>query len=580
MNSQLPSPLARPLAQTLPCDIIAHIAQYVKLGAATPKALVRGSTTIPMTSRELVPLTAVCRDWRTVVNPIIYQVACLCTSDYKPYRLSDDCLSALNRAVQHRKQGLIRQLYLFVDMSTLFELEGLDSFLQFALSECGELVNVNKLVLVPTYSNSPYRWGSNNALEKIEKAADISTTMDCLLKGIRCLVPNVRVVNTTYQSQYGHHYGRIRDNEHAMALLPAMFASQTTQVSTDLVKLSRVQLSQFVPGLLRSISISNCKGPQIPIEFIRRHAPWLESLSISNFTTLAIIKLTLGATPESTCMYPRLKKLYIASVVGFRRERFRQPLADPFPALEVLDCQSSFPFSTLVVLEGGRSHFRVLRMRLDEDLFGKMEQNGLLRKAAFQKLQVVSLKWVERSVHDLQAYSERMMLKSLEIGAQTQIVHVNKLRTVDFDLTIPKLHFASTIRVLDFQETAMTISQAATLLCGFPNLFKTMLFLRESPELRSKRMPEPEEITQFRKKFIDCRSSVQFVDVCKTQFANTRRAGEYIVLFADVLPSVSKVRIACTNSGRSDRVLKGANFALARTIYRGSHAQDVRLYKD
>ncbi|KAJ2324414.1 hypothetical protein GGI00_005337, partial [Coemansia sp. RSA 2681] len=73
-------------AQMLPYHIVASIAQYISLGAATstPSTLKSGTIDIPIPSKELAPLAAVCQSWRAVVDPLIYQVAAHCTSDATP----------------------------------------------------------------------------------------------------------------------------------------------------------------------------------------------------------------------------------------------------------------------------------------------------------------------------------------------------------------------------------------------------------------------------------------------------------------------------------------------------------------
>ncbi|KAJ2741661.1 hypothetical protein GGI20_005031 [Coemansia sp. BCRC 34301] len=575
------TPLAQlSTAQLLPYHIVASIAQYTGLAAATtPQVLNSGSIEIPLPSKELAPLAAVCQSWRAVVEPLIYQVAAHCTSDAKPHPFSNACLPKLSVAVERQKQRLVRQLYLFIDLSKLFYTESLMLFLDFAERTCGEMLSVFKLVLIPTYSR--YMFGSHTPSDS-EKALmiDISTAMDKLVSCVRSLTPNARIVVASHGSAYRSYRRSVRDHDHAMALLPAMFAERTSQLVADHVNLSRPQVAQLVPGTLRSISISGYKGPQYHIELIQRHAPWLERLELVNFTVHAIAKLTWGHTTGGTRLYPRLKKLRIASVVGFRTTTMRQPAADPFPALEVLDCQTCFPFTTPVVLEGGQSHLRVLKLRVDIDLLGMMERKGLLSELAYQRLEVISLGWAERSWAGRQENSERLLLKSLEIGARTQVVYANKLAIPDFDVVLPKIHFASTLRVLDFQETALTVVQAVTLLSGFPKLRQASLFLREMPGDRSKRMPTPDEVAQFNKRFIDCRSSVLFLDIRKTQFTNCRRAGEYIVLMTDVLPSVTRVNICCSTKTRSGRVRNGIKFALQRAIYQNKRVQDVQYVGD
>ncbi|KAJ2893146.1 hypothetical protein IWW38_002962 [Coemansia aciculifera] len=406
---------------------------------------------------------------------------------------------------------------------------------------------------------------------------DISTAMDKFLKCVRSLAPNARIVTASQYSPYRTRSKLSRNYGHAMALLPAILAERTSHVVVDRVDLSPPQLEKLVPGTLRSISISGYKGRQCHVELIQRHAPWVERLELVNFTVHSITKLTWGNTTTTTRLYPRLKKLRIASVVGFRKTKMRQPTIDPFPALQVFDCQTIFPFTSPVVLDGGQSHLRVLKLRMDVDLFGMMERNGLLRKSAFQQLEVISLGWVERTSVGRQEFSERMLLKSFEIGVHTQVVYANKLSIPNFDTVLPQVHFASTLRVLDFKEAALTAVQAVTLLSGFPRLRDAKLSLCETRGVRPKRMPTAEEVAQFHKQFIDCQSSVAFLDIHKTDYANSRRAGEYIVMVADVLPSVVCVRICCSTNTRSSRVRRGVKYALQRNIYKNKRVHDIHF---
>ncbi|KAJ2492833.1 hypothetical protein IWW37_001131 [Coemansia sp. RSA 2050] len=578
-RTMMPTPPLTPLAllptaQVLPHHIIASIAQYIELSTTeTPLSIKSSNIDIPIPSKELVPLAAVCQSWRAVVDPLVYRVAAHCTSSSSPYTFNSKHLPKLSVAIERKKQHLVRQLYLFIDLSELFTAESFMSFLEFAETVCGAMLSVYKLALIPTYSK--YMWQASSEQDAVA-TMDISTVMDKFFTCIRSLTPNARIVTASNGSGYRAYRRYKKDHDHAMALLPGLFAERTTQLVVDQVNLSRPQVGRLVPGMLRSIYISGYKGRQTHVELIQRHAPWLERLEIVNFTVHAIAKLTWGPTTTSTRFYPRLKRLCIASVVGFRTKKMRQPTVDPFPALEVLDCRSSFPFTTSVVLGGGQSHLRVLKLRMDTELFETMERGGLLNEASYKRLEVISLAWAERSSFGRQEHSERMLLKSFEVGAKTQVVYANRLTIPDFDLVLPKIRLMNTLRVLDFQETALTIAQAVVLLSGFPKLHEASLFLREVPGDRSRRMPTAEEVAEFGKRFIDCQSSVSFLNISKTQFANSRRAGEYIVLMTNVLPSVTRVRIDCSTKIRSKKVCKGIKFALQRAIYRFKRVQEIQ----
>ncbi|KAJ2030386.1 hypothetical protein IWW57_001215 [Coemansia sp. S610] len=564
-----------PTAQMLPHHIVASVAQYVELSTTeTPSSIKSGNIDIPIPSKELVPLAAVCQSWRAVVDPLIYRVAAHCTSSSSPYTFNNKHLPKLSVAIERKKQHLVRQLYLFIDLSELFTTESFMSFLEFADNACGAMHSVYKLALIPTYSK--YMWQVSSESDAAP-TMDISTVMDKFFTCIRSLTPNARIVAASNGSSYRAYRGSKKDHDHAMALLPGLFPDRTTQLVVDHVSLSRPQVDRLVPGMLRSIYISGYKGRQTHVELVQRHAPWLERLELVNFTVHAIAKLTWGPTTTSTRLYPRLKKLCIASVVGFRTKKMRQPTVDPFPALEVLDCQSSFPFTTSVVLEGGQSHLRVLKLRMDTELFGTMEHKGLLNESSYKRLEVISLAWAERSSFGRQEHSERMLLKSFEVGAKTQVVFANRLTIPDFDLVLPKIRFMDTLRVLDFQETALTAAQAVVLLSGFPKLREASLFLRETPGDRSKRMPTAEEVAEFDKRFIDNQSSVAFLNISKTQFTNSRRAGEYIVLMTSVLPSVTRVRIDCSTRTRTERVRKGIKFALQRAVHRFKRVHEIQF---
>ncbi|KAJ2824316.1 hypothetical protein FBU31_004026 [Coemansia sp. 'formosensis'] len=564
----------------LPCHVIALIAQYIELGATTTPSVIRsGTINIPIPSKELVPLAAVCQSWRVIVDPLIYRVAAHCTSSDLPYTLSDTRIPKLSVTIERQKHHLVKQLYLFINFSKLFTAESFMSFLDFAENTCGEMTSVCKLALIPTYSESMYLWQGPSESEAAE-SMDISTAMGKFFKCVRSLTPNARIVATINGSCYRSNRSSVKNHDHAMALLPAMFAERTTQLVIDHISPSWPQLDKLVLGMLCSISISGYKSQQCHIELIQRHAPWLERLEMVKFTTQAIVRITWGHTPTSTCSYPKLTRLCIASVVGFRPKKMRQPTIDPFPALEVLDCQTCFPFATSIVLEGGQSHLRVLKLHMDTELFGVMRDKGLLRESSFRKLEIISLGWAERSSIEGEKFSERMLLKSFEIGARTQVVYANRLTIADIDVVLPKIHFTSTLRALDFKETALTIAQAVVLLNGFPKLCEASLFLREVPGDRSRRMPTPEDVAQFNKRFIDCQSSVLFLNICKTQFVNSRRAGEFIVLMTDVLPSVICVRINCSTDTLTERVCKDIKFTLQREIYQNKRVQEIKFVQD
>ncbi|KAJ2400019.1 hypothetical protein GGI23_002301 [Coemansia sp. RSA 2559] len=518
--------------------------------------------------KAYLPLMGINRTMRMIAAPLFYKHASKLVGETKApvsnYNLQKDGLS-LDDVMKIGAQDYVKQLRLVLDIYALDEgtkddVSHIENVVIPSIIKCGQLPAVHTIILATNTNvhlvyemRRRIRIGLNNPenteSENPTTTVDMPKKLEAIKHAVLDIAPRVRrlILPKDIQQLYNpSEYEKKRNRELLEFKEDFVNGLALGHISLVKDKVSKRLLENLSGSemALRSITLSHNKGSQQHIELVRRNWMRLERLHIDHPTAHAVVKMTWCDGGSGTLVYPRLKYLCINVCSGNRSTRYRQPTTDPFPALTTLISHGPFPFATPVVLTEGSKHIRRLDLDLDNDL---MEEYGnkLFAGKAFQALESVSLGWWARG-EARAAQSQLVFTRALNIGLKTQIAHIHSLEADWLDgSTVKDMHSLSTLRVLDMELTYITPNQALMLFNACPLLQKAYISLcDERSRVREIKMPIDSELIEFQEAHKGCTSRIQSLGIYSTQFSRSRRAAEYIMMLANVLPCLKRVCIS------------------------------------
>ncbi|KAJ2160338.1 hypothetical protein GGF46_002331 [Coemansia sp. RSA 552] len=317
------------------------------------------------------------------------------------------------------------------------------------------------------------------------------------------------------------------------------------------------------PVLLQFISLWGLPDKPEPIALIKSCAGTLERLHISSPNQAAILKLTCEGA--GTFVYPRLKHLLLSNNPEMRDSTRQQPSADPFPQLETLVCLMRYPFSSPVVLAGGQSHIRHLRLWMDADMY-EVHQ-GVFARGAFQKLQSVSLEWLGYNDGDI--YDDNVLLEtSLALSAATQVVCLRSMRLTQTKEIFASVTLPDMLQSLCLDNTFLETDEIMAIFCACRALQKASVCLGDVSH------GEPgysnTHINEYHTRYDGCGTSVRYIGIWDTSPACDSTKAEAVVMLVSLLPRVVRVSVA-------PRVVPLAHQAFIEYL---AHSRNRSIYKD
>ncbi|KAJ1901328.1 hypothetical protein LPJ81_003769 [Coemansia sp. IMI 209127] len=555
--------------QTLPAHIMERIVLYVPGIEPTFAMNVYEPghcDTEPV--KAYLPLMGVNRAMRIITAPLFYKYASKLVCETKPpgynYRIEKDGLS-LDDVMEIGAQEHVKQLRLVLDIFALDEetnrdINHIENAVVPSIIKYGQLPAVHTIILA-TYNNVPLAYAfrrrmgtgldnpENTGSESPTTTVDIPRRLEAIKHAVLDIAPRVRrlIMSKDIEQLYSppeHEKKRIRElTDFKEDFVNGLALGHISLVKNTVSKKLLANLSG--PEMaLRSITLSYNKGSQQHIELVRRNWMRLERLHINHLTAHAVVKMTWCDGGSGTLVYPRLKHLCINVCSGNRSTSYRQPDKDPFPALTTLISHGQFPFATPVVLTEGRKHIRRLDLDLDNDLM-EAYGNKLFTDRSFHELESISLGWWAKGPVRA-SQSQLVLTRALNIGLKTQIAHIHSFEADWLDSsTVKDMHSLSTLRVLDMELTYITPNQALIIFNACPLLQKAYISLRdERSESRVVKMPADSELIEFQEAHKGCTSRIQSLGIYSTQFSRSRRAAEYLMMLANVLPCLKRVCIS------------------------------------
>ncbi|KAJ2707693.1 hypothetical protein FB645_000464 [Coemansia sp. IMI 203386] len=556
-------------AQTLPLHIIEGIASYIPKTRSARLPVVNGEDS-SVKQKTLLPLMAVCKQWRFVIGSLFYKSALLNYDSKKLWVHKHESLIKLEDVIATNSQHHLKKIQVYISPEDFKTTNNSTSLLREFLDKAGPLERVREVTLFFAPHGSIYRFQRNNEPEDVINMDLFSATLDEYAKLFHQLLPNQKIVNV-YKTQQYRSSAKFADIVKRMSeFMPQLLSSQVCHFFSMGIDLTKPFVDNLKGASLRRISIAKHKGTQQHIELIRRNAQTLEVLHIKNATTHAFVKMTYRGAKQGTLVYPRLRELYITSCSGYRSMKHNQPTCDPFPVLRVLDCQGNFPFATPIVLDHGRNHLDVLRIDADRNLLEILGNSNVLEDGSFKYLNVISLGWRHRVASPSDNHANQIFVKAINMAPFASTVENCGLHVSDFEQSVlPKINFSDHLRTLNLEGTVLTMKDTVKLLSKFKRLDDASISLKEEPTDNNIRMPTVESLQEYQRELKSYSSSnVGVLNIRHAHYKNSRRAAEFLVLMTSIMTSIRKIVVGRKNISRPDSIVRRVSFVLRRPIYK------------
>ncbi|KAJ2161049.1 hypothetical protein GGF46_001796 [Coemansia sp. RSA 552] len=564
------------VAQMLPLLITERIVAYV-LMTAPSKHEITGWATRPQKQRELRTFLSVSRSWRQAAALLFYRSAVAKLDNLSGSLFDQKNFVNIDDIVETETQPYLRELYIHMYLPNFCqEWEDKDN-LGAMLKKWGKLPSVRSLVLFLTFASNRYKDFTDAQADCAQDIVESNLqTFACWIKE---QMPHLRKVSVNYDNSR-YLPGRLPQVDYIISNIGRFFGPDITHASLDYIDIGKSLMNDISATALRSITIAHHKGTQKHVELVRRYSASLENLRVSHITVHSVLKMTWGKKGGyHTLVYPRLKHLHMTFCTGRRDPNARQPLADPFPALQTLICHGNFPFSTPILLSGGRAHIRHLDIDLDGGIVEMCKPENVFSKWFFQNLTFASLGSTDRATLPNRVDPMDLFTMTANLCATTSTMRM-RCRTLNpLEGMLSKLSVAKHLQVLEMQHSFIRIDQALELFGASPCLMKASIALSRVPEWLSAKMPPAELIQEYQQRYKSHTSTIQSLNIRRANFQNSRNAAEFIVLLADILPSIKRVSLNISSElCSSDKVIRAVEFARKRPMYRNhAVANDVEF---
>ncbi|KAJ2889226.1 hypothetical protein FB639_000003 [Coemansia asiatica] len=519
---------------------------------------------------SLLPLMAVCKQWRFVIGAVFYKSALFAYNQKKLWVHKHETLIKLDEIIETGSQHHLKKIQFYISLTDLRDPEASTALLQAMLDKAGPLCRVREVTLLFGSYHSIYYFQGHNQMDGEIDIDSFNANLDEYTRLFHQLLPSKKIVNV-FKPYNNQSPTKFADAYKSMSNFTfQLVGTDICHFSSDGVNITKSLVDNLKSASLRKISIAKHKGTQQHIELIRRNAQTLEVIHIKNVTTHALVKMTYRGAHKGTLVYPRLRELYITSCAGYRSLKHNQPTCDPFPALRVLDCQGHFPFATSVVLDCGRSHISVLRIDADRHLLDILDESGILEDGSFKYLNLMSLGWRHRVATPRDEHANQLFVKALNMAPFASTVENCGLRIVNFaENILPKINFSDHLRTLNLEGTFLTMKDAVKLLSKFKRLDTAYVSLNEEPAASTVRMPTVEELQGYQSELKAFSfSNVSVLNVRHANYKNSRRAAEFLVLMASIMTSIKKINLGRKHVTRPDSIVRRVSYVLRRPIYK------------
>lgn len=573
--------MSLPPAQTLPYHILESIIEYQEDGDKPWHFLPLQNQAAEITSK-LLPLGAVCRDWRQIFCSMYYSSARLTDKSDNLHCNEEEFYGRMLHMAELGVNGYVKQVYLKLGLDTLKCSANLDVAVNRLVQKCQGYPNASGLVLEFDYSRIPRVLGSE--AEQKEVFPDSALVVaDRLRHYLKQIVPGAR--KFAMQQTGSWLYGKNNSTYvyKLAAQLSCILGKSTTQLTMNQANVTKPQVEVFSECALTHITISEHIGSQAHIDLIRNNASSLVSLILDRQTINSVLRLTSATSGTGTLVYRRLKHLRLWYCMGSRMSNKQQPTVDPFPALQKLKTTGRFPFSDLQVLVWLMAHVQIADIELDSQMYIEMKGIGLFDQLdgdncpQLQKLTLHTPN-IGRGTYPRKAENE-LLCHCFQYGIGTvQSLSLRDVSYVSIDLLMRKSIFSDSLRAVNISKIKMSIPLAIMFFSKFPNLQVAEFSICNEQGNQSTCMPTAQEIETYRVQHETLEpSGLKTINVHPGNLGYTRRYAELVVLLADILDSVEMAILGTKRPDYRGGILAHVNRALARPDYENCKVRKVKF---
>ncbi|KAJ2785612.1 hypothetical protein H4R18_000428 [Coemansia javaensis] len=561
------------VAQGLPLLVLESIFRRV---LPTYESVVDSVLPVPSSSRELLPLMAQCRAWRHVAAAMFYNTAKMWAIGREVSKQDKIDWLSLDDVAAMGCQAYVKELHIHVLLSDLAEPWETEPNVAAALAGHGDLSSVRRLsIFINTNRPSiaaPWIQQADPAAREVV-VQNVHALVDQLRRSLRsakCISIHRSQMSRTAVTRV---YGSCLTEQ-----IPSMIGRDTTQLLLDRLDVTKDMVKVLAQATLRSITIVGHTGSQQHVELVRRNAATLEKLWLSRITQFSVVKMTrTGRGGVDTLVYPRLESLHISTLIGPRKTRTQQPQIDPFPRLHTLVSRGSFPFYSAAIFDGGRSHIRHLDLDMDTGLMALFKEHGLAGKGAFAKMQFVSLGWYQSDSAQRDVPHSLVEL-SAGLSPATRVIRIHAIRTGIMTDAITGLGAATSLEVLDLPRCRLNIDQCIALFSACPRLLKANILFMEPRYRASLRMPSVDVLREYQENNRSPTSRIRALGIRGTNCKTVRRAGEFIVLLADIFSgTLQRVTFSRNCNRYPEKLTRAVEYAKKRPPYKGRQIHAVKF---
>ncbi|KAJ2780965.1 hypothetical protein H4R18_003163 [Coemansia javaensis] len=488
------------VAQCLPDHIVEAIVLWL-----APGRYMR--TELSSSSQPFIWPAGVCRSWRSAVMPLLCRSVALDVNWHYESRHVWTLRDAVDCGCQRHIRHIVVRIGAF-DVSSPWEEQRADtaSFLQ----GCGQLAAVHSLSFdIVLLLGDAYLWKPMD--ERTGPLLRRTVDEACaLIKVVAEKMPNIRHVaigdrhrieyTRDVQLYFAEDLRRLLDSQHSV------LGARTKHISltgTD----DGGELQAPIPaGSLRSLTIAEGDGHGRVGELIRRNSATLERLSFEHFDQDDALALFFGTGDDAQrpVVYPVLRRLIVSNLFedDDSRKRPVEPAANPFPALEELQCLVMRVFPVATVLLGCRMRVRRVETLISDDALVSLVNRVLMVDDGdgFPRLEYAMLGTHGHEESDQTTDALLLRLTGLFSRAHTLQV-MRSHRQLVTDKFGALLRLSPHLQSLDMRPLGLTAGQMLSVLRGYPRLCRLGISLVEFPDAADRATPTAELIGEYQERY-------------------------------------------------------------------------------
>ncbi|KAJ2080930.1 hypothetical protein H4R24_002730 [Coemansia sp. RSA 988] len=320
-------------------------------------------------------------------------------------------------------------------------------------------------------------------------------------------------------------------------------------------------------GALRYIHINGCVNQQPITELVHRNRECLERLHFSDICYDTLEWLVFGGNKDNNvCVFPQLKHLYADwknNTVA--KHLYKLPL-NPFPRLGSLNCHELPAPSIAGVLLACRSQLLHLKVEISDDLWKACERLNVFKPGAFKRLHYMNVCMRTERVQSSVALNRFLVITraTVESSLGLQNLVLSDMHNDSVGRAFHGLRFPPALRRLTLDNPALSVDEALMMFRSCSWLERAIINLDYGIDGIPYEFAWDDCISALRERHQNAVSKLYFLGVKFTTDSQAYNSARILMLFAELLPDISRLYITVPDS---DRVYDEVTHVLERPEY-------------